>query len=505
MVVRPLHLSGGGGGGEPETVQVDGFQDFHTGADTDLLTDTILADSKRGDLLWQEFGANTTNANLWRVVNGSDVALPRPISVGGVTVASTGTKWLEGDYDTASGYETFRCFLSGVEGDHDTVLAEGFLHCLFENPTFTGNNLDVVQVDGGGGYGVLQVQTLNGQWVSISHTQGGSNGPYTPGFAGDRLLYFQLFYDGPNQEVTVRFFDPNHGFVFLGESVGTIGAGNGPYQVRFNFGYLNLGDMEGQFRFGGLCVTEDVELRDPVTPVTAPAPDNIVLNALGSSSFSYAFDAAPGALDGYKYDVAEDSGFSSLVYSAVEISGTSGTVVGLDPVTTYYFRIRSVNAVGDGANSATEEVTTTAQTEQDWTTSFSGGASSSVASGERGYRIQVGASDVEITQLGCWFVAGTYANVLIRVRDSGLNIVASATVPISGATANAFNYAACSYTLLAGQTYYITRDVSGYNDMVYGQTQNFATSVATKTLNCDETGADTSLSGNGGITFKYLS
>ncbi|MCL4263279.1 MAG: M36 family metallopeptidase [Anaerolineae bacterium] len=62
----------------------------------------------------------------------------------------------------------------------------------------------------------------------------------------------------------------------------------------------------------------------------------------------------------YQVQIADDAGFSNIVYDAT-VAGTSHVAaISLDPVTTYYWRVRASNPCGDGAYSSAFSFTTRA-------------------------------------------------------------------------------------------------------------------------------------------------
>ncbi len=97
-----------------------------------------------------------------------------------------------------------------------------------------------------------------------------------------------------------------------------------------------------------------LSLSDLTTPA-ATAASNITAN-----SFTANWSAVNGATD-YWLDVSTTSGFSTFVtgYNMKEVGNVTGfDVTGLDPNTTYYYRVRASNNTGTSANSNTITVTT---------------------------------------------------------------------------------------------------------------------------------------------------
>jgi hypothetical protein len=90
-----------------------------------------------------------------------------------------------------------------------------------------------------------------------------------------------------------------------------------------------------------------------VAPMVSAATE-ITLN-----SFKANWTSATGATS-YQIDVSTNVGFTGLVsgYSNLSVTGTFKVVTGLMAGTTYYYRIRAVNAGGSSANSATVDLIT---------------------------------------------------------------------------------------------------------------------------------------------------
>jgi hypothetical protein len=85
----------------------------------------------------------------------------------------------------------------------------------------------------------------------------------------------------------------------------------------------------------------------------------------------------------YQIDVATDAGFSNIVQTASALTGTSYAVTGLSGNTTYYYRIRGVNACGNASsNSGTITVVTSGNV---GTPSFTTGATTLCVGGSSTY------------------------------------------------------------------------------------------------------------------------
>lgn len=92
----------------------------------------------------------------------------------------------------------------------------------------------------------------------------------------------------------------------------------------------------------------------PSAPTAGPAGDVI------AGRFTAIWDPAAGAT-GYRLDVSTDSAFSTFVagYQGLDVGNvTEANVTGLDPATTYYYRVEAYDASGIGISSSTITVTT---------------------------------------------------------------------------------------------------------------------------------------------------
>ena len=89
------------------------------------------------------------------------------------------------------------------------------------------------------------------------------------------------------------------------------------------------------------------------------APINVISSSVGGNSFTASWNAVAGATD-YNIDVSTSNLFSTFLtgYSNVSTSGAiSLSIVGLNPLTTYYYRVRAV-----GINCSVDSVTVSATT-----------------------------------------------------------------------------------------------------------------------------------------------
>jgi phosphodiesterase/alkaline phosphatase D-like protein len=155
-----------------------------------------------------------------------------------------------------------------------------------------------------------------------------------------------------------------------------------------------------------------------ITVSTLPAPPNAptatAASAITTTGFTANWNGVAGAT-GYRLDVATDGAFGSIVagYNDLTLTDTTSCqVAGLNPGTTYYYRVRAVNGGGTSTNSNVITVTTlpaspntpTATTATAITASGFTANWNSVA-GATGYRLDVA------TDIGFGSIVGGYNNL----------------------------------------------------------------------------------------------
>ncbi|MEO9966925.1 MAG: fibronectin type III domain-containing protein, partial [Reichenbachiella sp.] len=97
-----------------------------------------------------------------------------------------------------------------------------------------------------------------------------------------------------------------------------------------------------------------------ISAVTIPnEPTSNTATSIAQVSFTANWSAVTGATE-YRLDVSESNIFSEYVtgYEDLNVAGTSYSVSGLTPGTTYFYRLRAINNSGNSENSSTIETLT---------------------------------------------------------------------------------------------------------------------------------------------------
>ncbi|MCQ4163406.1 fibronectin type III domain-containing protein [Tahibacter harae] len=102
----------------------------------------------------------------------------------------------------------------------------------------------------------------------------------------------------------------------------------------------------------GHSTTAQLTIATAVPNAPAPAaPANGATGINSAAAVTLSWAAISGA-SGYSVEVATDSAFGNIIASQPGQAGTSWNVNGLQPSTTYYWRVRAANICGAGGNSA---------------------------------------------------------------------------------------------------------------------------------------------------------
>jgi hypothetical protein len=177
------------------------------------------------------------------------------------------------------------------------------------------------------------------------------------------------------------------------------------------------------------------------------------------STFLAVWEPVAGAA-GYRLDVATDLAFTHFVpaYRNLDVGNTSGrTITGLTPGTTYYYRVRSYNGNGVGANSEAMAETTTPTTgltiDPTFDTSITGNANSAVieaainraiATYENLFsdpvtieiRFRFSNVDADGTPIGPGFAARSYSGLSVQPWSTYINRLRADATTSNDATAN---------------------------------------------------------------------
>jgi predicted phage tail protein len=105
---------------------------------------------------------------------------------------------------------------------------------------------------------------------------------------------------------------------------------------------------------GPSAYTNVVSVTTLGTPTAPAAPTNLTATLLGQTGARLAWDDNAANETGYELQRATDAGFTAgLVTTTLASNATTTDVTGLAAGTTYYFRVRAVNATGNSAYATT--------------------------------------------------------------------------------------------------------------------------------------------------------
>ncbi len=200
------------GAGAPPQTPVDLYQDMESGQDGALLTPESMAASCHGD------GATwTIQGSMW-VSTKNARALPGPVAVGGKVYPGTDATrtWMFRDSDDRNYVE---CNFAGQYGNITVA-------CYY-TPGVTipfANQFDTIALTGYQAFAVLQTRNDDGKGPYLrghSCTEGWKTTfspaqiPIVPG----KTYWVNLHFDGEKGEASLAAFDPENGFVQVGETV----------------------------------------------------------------------------------------------------------------------------------------------------------------------------------------------------------------------------------------------------------------------------------------------
>lgn len=180
-----------------------------------------------------------------------------------------------------------------------------------------------------------------------------------------------------------------------------------------------------------------------------------------------------------------------------------------------YFKVDPTNIAGTGPQSAASNTVTPAAISTAFITSgVPGSGLRSDATGKFGFKFTVGASDITVTHLGRWVVAGNSQthNVKLYSGTANASELAAVVVDCAGAPTGAYKYVALGspIVLTAGTTYWLGSEEASGGDQWYDDAICTTTAVATITTSIYALPASAAWNdGNAGVhnitpvSFKY--
>ena len=209
-----------------------------------------------------------------------------------------------------SGYNSSNTLTSTVLG----TVSSGETYTLTVD---VGNRLDTPLANNG----TYTISLLDGGTVLASQTYAGSS--IAPG----------AWYD-----LTLAYTTPTN-----------VATGNLQIQLGFATAGYTSGNVSGQGDFDDVTLTSSV-----TTQTTIPTPPTgLTATAASSSQINLSWTDTAGDESGFQIDQATNSTFTTGLTTVSVGDVTSYSATGLSASTTYYYRVRATNNIGDSANTAT--------------------------------------------------------------------------------------------------------------------------------------------------------
>ena len=133
-----------------------------------------------------------------------------------------------------------------------------------------------------------------------------------------------------------------------------VATGNLQIQLGFATAGYTSGQVSGQGDFDDVTLTSSA-----TTQTTIPTPPTgLTATAISSSQINLSWTDTAGDESGFQIDQATNSAFTTGLTTVSVGEVTSYSATGLSASTTYYYRVRATNNIGDSANTATASATT---------------------------------------------------------------------------------------------------------------------------------------------------
>lgn len=364
-------------------------------------------------------------------------------------------------------------------------------------------NHDWLNISGSGFAVAQQIQAENGL---TNFLHGHSDGDLGNTITVDptKIYELQLFYNDTARLGQVLLLDGN---TVVGSSDSILGGDSGAVVYALLQNYLTNRAGVTDVYLVGFNWTDPTF---PSRPITVPSVYGMGLSQTNFNELTLTFNSV---VTRFNIEISSDGGAH---WATVESNLRMATVgaaksftASLSNGVTYRYRVTAlINATASSPVTSSDVTVDNANFHGSWAPTITGNSVASAASGKRGCKMTVGSVDIPVTQLGCWFwgPGDTYTDVEMQILASDLTPLASATVLLSGSTPSAMNYATVSggFTMLANTTYFLLRDVSGFNAYSTGGTQPVNTSLAARIAGADETGTDPGAGADvGAVDFKF--